>query len=347
MKKIALAVILLSFLSGCTLLGGNEDTNLPGLVKGTYGLAITSLSADTSALSPGEITSLRFGVQNVGNRTIRNIKLQLINLGLLESDAYEPSISEMDHSEYEEFSWSIKAPAVSGVTYLPLIKLCYDTESVGYITVKAVDNEIYSLETVQLPTLSSTTLGPVAISFETSNPIIINDEGENEHIIFTLTNVDAGQVSTESGEESFGDLNFIDENAITVNIEGFKSRINYLDISETLDSITGNAVINGEDDNAVPFEGETTDGTETTGETGATITSQTEMWSCTYNSIEDIVMCTSGKRIRFINGELARVRMTIPVSEAGTDLLEDAVTFEVLVNYKYCLSTDPVRISIN
>ncbi len=418
MKKTALLLGILIFISGCTSLSGitgGKTGETTQIIKGKYGLALNSFTSERNTLKSGEITTVRLKLTNIGNRTAGNISVQLINLGILQtegSDRY--TLEEMEHRDSEEFEWEVKAPKVSGVQYNPIAKICYDIDSVGYITLKAVDNEIYSTYTRVLDIVADTTEGPVSISFETDNPIVINEGGDTEELRINLVNADEGQVSTAYGSETFGELNFIDEGSVKVIVPRFNGRLAGLKSTCAIGTLTPDskcrinaneycspqlscythselgctpkkicydittetAIILDEtkDEDVVLRSLENPDYTciDVTNkqcrptnscsigaydEASKTCLIDADVilesdsgayWQCENSEDNKNIECYNTQRIRFINGERARLRINAPVERLseGQTPLDETVTFEVIANYKYCYTTNPITISI-
>ena len=81
-------------------------------------------------------------------------------------------LDEMEPLDDIEYSWNVKAPNTKGLDYYPLVKICYDYSSVGYKSVKVIDNILYSPTTVMLPSQGASTKGPISVNFEIDNPVL-------------------------------------------------------------------------------------------------------------------------------------------------------------------------------
>ncbi|PIN99631.1 hypothetical protein COT72_05120 [archaeon CG10_big_fil_rev_8_21_14_0_10_43_11] len=384
--KQALMLLLVGIvaLSGCSALSGG-DTQTP-VVRGKYGLAIASYAAENTILEPGQSTALRLHVRNVGNQSATNVVMQLINTGLLDVEgdtttkpANIETFPTIEHGDNEEITWIVRAPQTAGVDYRPLVKMCYDMTSVGYVTVKAVDNAVYNQFTVELATLSDSTDGPVSITFQVDNPIVINDGGEIEQITINLNNVDEGQISTAQGTESFGELNSLDAGSFNITFSALTSRIEGSTATCAKGSRTGDGrcdlgkavracnqagcVYDSSQDVCTPSEegdwtcstrkyclyGEYSPSTDQCYvKEGYTFDGQIDSyWQCSVNEQTNQIDCTNTDRIRFINGERARMRINIPLMAPENEVFfEDVVTFEAQAKYKYCINTDPLRIQV-
>jgi hypothetical protein len=313
MKKIAMLISAVVLFSGCTdFMNTGAGTELEPVVKGTYGVGINRVWAYDTEMRPDESTSINIRLTNIGNKTTNSVKLRLINYGELQLDCtdcdyYDAGI--LEPKEELEHSWTIKAPDTEGLDFYPMVKICYDYSSIGYKSVKVIDNAVYNPKSVILPSQEASTKGPMSVDFEIDNPLIIAEGGDSESFQVLFTNVDAGHVASLE-DDKFGLVNYINTSDITLVIPKLGGRI---DIKDGVSATEGKL-------------GWTCPASEST---------ETE-WVCTNNGVAKLI---AGKTLRII-------MEGIPVSAMGSTSLDDMAFFEAEIRYQYCLTSEHITIKV-
>ncbi|MBR9679282.1 MAG: hypothetical protein GON13_03370 [Nanoarchaeota archaeon] len=231
MNKVLLVVCAMVLVSGCTQSGSTKTVD--PVIKGVFGVGVNEFSTFNNVLKPGESTILNFKVTNIGNSTASNVIIRLLNYGeftLIDDESY--SIDELNLLDSLEYSWTIKAPDTKGLDYYPLVKICYDYSSIGYKSVKIIDNMLYSPETVVLSSQEASTKGPISVDFEIENPIIIGEGKDVESFTVLFNNEDVGQVATLSESNTFGLVNYVNVSDIILRIPSFNGRLKLFEVED-------------------------------------------------------------------------------------------------------------------
>lgn len=354
MNKLLLFLVVFLIL-GCTTVGSNNEKVLQ-VSKGKLGLGVNSFSSTTLSPVPGQEFSINLLLSNVGNETARNVVVQLLNTGLLVNESpLSFKVDEVEVTDWEEFEWLLRAPDQSGVVASPFVKYCYDYSSGGFVTTKLISSDVYNSGFfVQTPTVSEASKGPVQWSYTINNPIIVSSSGVSEVVELNLNNKDVGQVSTKSGSQTFGEIDYVDAGDVEVIVPKHPNLI----VEREFEKTNCETVMEGAYKIICLLKSDDYKGYDKlckiVSKPSYSVVCDEDVkiglrnglgelfWYCLED--DSNYYCYNSERVRMVNGKTGRLSLVLNFN--WSEGLDESFTVETFAGYKYCLNTDPLTISV-
>ncbi len=343
-KKWAIILLGAVFILGCT---GSEEKGGASTSKGLYGVVISEFTAQFATIEADDSTGISIKLTNKGDQQAKNVKAEMLNYGSLipEGKGMYDGFLDLMANETDLYLWDVAAPKVVTLTrtYQPQVRVCYDYKSTALSDWYVVHKDKYKED--QVPELiMQESNGPLLVSVASiaEQPARVDSEGKTRYVKVEITNREGGQVATNYGTKNKGSFDEIDKGLLTVEFHSFSGAVDIIDETARINIASSNNGCSQDDLASCEFY-ETCENSQCIVNSPCT---QNCAWECSL--IEDKAKweCMYNNTIKFIGGTTATPRLKLNMT-SGAEVDDGNIgTVNAELNYKYCLLSEPISITV-
>lgn len=182
----ALLVLALVFISGCV-------TDAPAIKNGL----VLTMDANPAALFPGGTATITMDLENVGDKTLRNVSADVFETGMFEAGNCKKSFGDMEPQDFKTFACSLKAKKVDRTVDSTIWARAEFSSAISAVqTIDVLSQDEWEIRKKS----GMATEGQKSFSFKDSNlevvmdfssaPVVISDK--KNFVSFAIRNIGSG-----------------------------------------------------------------------------------------------------------------------------------------------------------